>query len=205
MARVAATAAPRLSGVDRRDALLDAAASLLVEHGGLGITMDAVAAGAGVSRPLVYKHFANRDEVLVELYRRESDRFDADVREALRDVRGFEATVRATAATVLASPPVRERIFAALLRAQPSSADLRGAQRHRQDANRAWFARLAADEFGLADADADAAVAIFFSGLEALIGWNRAGRLDCSDLLDLYVRVVMGGLEALRADRPPPR
>ncbi len=34
--------------------------------------MEAVAERAGVSRPLVYKHFANRGELLASLYQRES-------------------------------------------------------------------------------------------------------------------------------------
>ena len=44
--------------------LLDTAARLAMDHGPDGVTMDAVAASAGVSRPLVYKHFANREELL---------------------------------------------------------------------------------------------------------------------------------------------
>ena len=36
------------------------------------VTMEAVAERAGVSRPLVYKHFANRAELLASLYQRES-------------------------------------------------------------------------------------------------------------------------------------
>ena len=39
--------------------------------------MEAVAEHAGVSRPLVYKHFANRGELLAAVYRRESKHFTA--------------------------------------------------------------------------------------------------------------------------------
>jgi AcrR family transcriptional regulator len=51
---------PRLTRDSRHDALLDEAARLLAEGGFSAVTMEAVAARAGVSRPLVYKHFDNR-------------------------------------------------------------------------------------------------------------------------------------------------
>jgi AcrR family transcriptional regulator len=185
-----------LSASTRRDGLLDVAADLLVEHGPAGVTMDAVAAAAGVSRPLVYKHFANRDDLLVELHRRESDRFEAAVRTAVTGVRGFEALVRATAGAVLNAPLHQARTFAALVRAEPASDTLRDATRKRSEGNRAFFARLAAAEFGLDEPTADAAVAVFFTGLDSLVGWSRSRRsaLSRDALLDLYVALVLGGL-----------
>ena len=61
----------RLSREVRRDALLDAALALIGSDGVEAVSMEAVAEGAGVSRPLVYKHFANRGELLAAVYRRE--------------------------------------------------------------------------------------------------------------------------------------
>src|SRR4029453_2892316 len=62
----------RLSRADRRDALLDAAVDLVVSGGADAVSMEAVAERAGVSRPLVYKHFANRGELLAAVYQREA-------------------------------------------------------------------------------------------------------------------------------------
>src|SRR4051812_44173490 len=62
---------PRLPKMERREQLLDAAASIIVERGVAGITMERLAATAGVSKALPYAHFENADEVLAELYRRE--------------------------------------------------------------------------------------------------------------------------------------
>ncbi|HET9560157.1 MAG TPA: helix-turn-helix domain-containing protein, partial [Actinomycetota bacterium] len=61
----------RVGRAERRELLLDAAAALVRAGDAGSVSMEAVAEEAGVSRPLVYKHFANRDELLGELYRRE--------------------------------------------------------------------------------------------------------------------------------------
>src|SRR5579864_9099669 len=62
----------RLARADRRDVLLDAAAELVATGDIETVSMEAVAERAGVSRPLVYKHFANRIDLLAALYQRES-------------------------------------------------------------------------------------------------------------------------------------
>src|SRR6266480_4420461 len=69
----------RLSRAERRDALLDATAELVSSAEIDAVTMEAVAERAGVSRPLVYKHFANRGELLAALYDREAALLHAEL------------------------------------------------------------------------------------------------------------------------------
>src|SRR3984957_8292117 len=69
----------RLQSAARRDALLDAAVALIRAAGVHMVSMDAVAEHAGVSRALVYKHFANRDELLAAAYRREASKLHAEL------------------------------------------------------------------------------------------------------------------------------
>ncbi|MEV4109895.1 TetR/AcrR family transcriptional regulator [Nonomuraea sp. NPDC049695] len=63
--------ASRDSGVSRRrgpkleDAILDAAWDVLVEHGYHGFTYEAVAARAGTSRPVLYRRWPQRDDLLL--------------------------------------------------------------------------------------------------------------------------------------------
>lgn len=52
---------------ETRNRLLAAAAKIAVDRGYDGVTMQNIAAGAGVSRVTVYKYFANRDEALMEI------------------------------------------------------------------------------------------------------------------------------------------
>ena len=82
-----------MRGDDRRRQLLDAAARIIVEHGSAAMSMERLGAEAGVSKALPYKHFANSDAVLVELYRRETRALGRAVWRALGDApRGTEAS-----------------------------------------------------------------------------------------------------------------
>jgi AcrR family transcriptional regulator len=63
--------------------LLDAAAELLVRGDPEDVSMESVAERAGVSRPLVYKHFANRQALLSALYERESAHIHKEVAAAV--------------------------------------------------------------------------------------------------------------------------
>ncbi len=57
-----------MSSADRRVQLLDLARELLISGGLDALTMDALAFRAGVGKPVVYRHFENRDAVLVALF-----------------------------------------------------------------------------------------------------------------------------------------
>lgn len=54
-----------------REAILDAAVSLVVEHGVLSVTMSDVAASAGVSRATLYKYFPDVQSILQAEHRRQ--------------------------------------------------------------------------------------------------------------------------------------
>lgn len=67
---------------ERREQLLDAAGQVLVARGLAGFTMEGLAEAAGVSKALPYRHFANADEAVVALYRREIGNLDERVSQA---------------------------------------------------------------------------------------------------------------------------
>lgn len=53
-----------------RDLVLDTALRLFSEHGYLGVRVADIAKQAGVSRATFYKHFAEREQILAELFER---------------------------------------------------------------------------------------------------------------------------------------
>lgn len=53
-----------------RDLVLDTALRLFNEHGYLGVRVEDIAKQSGVSRATFYKHFAEREQVLAELFER---------------------------------------------------------------------------------------------------------------------------------------
>ncbi len=63
--------APRLPPEQRREQLIDAALSVILDQGYEGVSVEAVARVAGVTRPVVYDHFANLTDLLQTLIGRE--------------------------------------------------------------------------------------------------------------------------------------
>lgn len=63
-----ATAAPTPTtrGLSKRQAILDAAAELFADEGYARASIDAIAARAGVSKPTVYSHFGNKEQLFRE-------------------------------------------------------------------------------------------------------------------------------------------
>ncbi len=57
----------------RREQLLDAALSVIVKDGYEGVSIEAIARIAGVTRPVVYDHFENLGRLLQALIEREEN------------------------------------------------------------------------------------------------------------------------------------
>ena len=191
--------ARRLRGEDRRTVLLDAAAALLAEGGIEAVSMDAVAVRAGVSRPLVYKHFTNRDDLLAAVLRREASGVEAAVVAAVEDAEGFEDKIRALIRAVLDAVGTHGAIFAPLMRAGVRDAAYRQEQRARDRRTVRFFARLAMDELDIDQAKATAAMAVLLNGIESVRAqWRSRPTPEYRQFLeDLYVDLVVGGLGRL--------
>jgi len=84
----------RLSPEDRHDQLLDVARDIVEQEGVSACTVDAVSHRAGVTPQLVHKYFGTRASLLQDLFRREDDRYQAEMRERLADANSFEDVVR---------------------------------------------------------------------------------------------------------------
>ncbi|MFN6546490.1 TetR/AcrR family transcriptional regulator [Mycolicibacterium nivoides] len=74
--------APRMAPAQRREHLLDAALRVIAEHGVGKVSMDSVAKQAGVTRPVVYKHFDDTNALLRASLVREEQRAVAQYRDA---------------------------------------------------------------------------------------------------------------------------
>lgn len=69
---------------------MDAAERLFGEHGYSGVTMEDIAREAGVTRPIVYRHFATREGAFLACVERASSAYHAEL------VRRLDPTARAT-------------------------------------------------------------------------------------------------------------
>ncbi|WP_395310781.1 TetR/AcrR family transcriptional regulator [Mycobacterium sp. AMU20-3851] len=68
---------------DRRTQLIGAAERLVAEHGYLAVRLEDIGAAAGVSGPAIYRHFPNKEALLVELLVGISTRLLAGAREVV--------------------------------------------------------------------------------------------------------------------------
>ena len=93
---VGAVTGSRLTAAQRKQQFLDVAAQIVVEQGADTVTMEAVAARAGVSKALSYRYFSNAGSLLLELFEREVVELDRQIRVAVELADTFEDKIRAT-------------------------------------------------------------------------------------------------------------
>ncbi|MGB8994589.1 MAG: helix-turn-helix domain-containing protein [Pseudonocardiaceae bacterium] len=82
-ARSGRTRAAHLGPERRRPLILDAALEVYVECGYRGTSMQAVADAAGVTKPVIYECYPNKDELLLALLDREESRLMDAISESL--------------------------------------------------------------------------------------------------------------------------
>ena len=79
---------PRMRSAERREQLLDVTLDLVVERGFHAVTIEAVAQGAGVTRPIVYKQFTDLSGLVGALIDREEDRAITQLARAIPELPG---------------------------------------------------------------------------------------------------------------------
>ena len=189
----------RLGRAERRDALLDAALALVAAGDVEGVTMEAVAERAGVSRPLVYKHFANRGELLAAVYRREADVLHAELAAVVTAAHTVEEMFRALVRGSLRAEATRGAAFAAMRAAGLRTRERRQDQRRRDRTTLRYFAAKAVRQFHIEQGQARVGVAILLGAVETVLAqYRRRPSAEHARLLeDTYVALVVGGLDQL--------
>jgi AcrR family transcriptional regulator len=195
-----ATGAPppeRLDAGARREALLDVAQTLVEEGGSALVSMGTVAERAEVTRALVYKHFANKEDILAALYRREATALDRALRHKVATAPdGFEPKLRAFIRAVLDAVGSHDHVFAPpIYRREQRSWDRRTVK---------YFAGLAAEDLGLDETVARSALGMLLSGVDSVISQARSNRSarHRAMLEDLFVEMAMAALRGLTERAP---
>lgn len=191
--------AARLNGTERRESLLDSAAEIAAVRGVEAVTMDSVADEARVSRALVYKHFANRSELLTAVYRREAGLLHEEMAAEVRSADSLEGMFRALIRASMRVSVERGALFAALRAAGAWNRELRAEQRGRDRATVKAFATQAAKEYSLPIRDAQRAIAMLLGAIDSIMLQWRTRRTaeNAAALEETYLGLVTGGLERL--------
>lgn len=167
--------------------------------------MEAVAEHAAVSRPLVYKHFANRAALLEALYARESAALHEEISAAVAEATTLEQMFRALVHGSLAAQMSRGATFAALRSAGRTPAR-RSEQRRRDRNTLGWFVKETVRTYGMSESQARAAVSILLGAIDSVLNVFRVRPTpEHARLLeDTYVELVTNGLAGLSAGKVAP-
>lgn len=189
--------ARRLSGPERREHFLDVAAALILDRGVEAVTMEAIAAAAGVSKGLGYAYFANRNALLIGVLERELIEFGRRADAGVRAASNFEGRLRAAIGAWFDVMTERGVLIGTLLTINSLQGPL---EERRQAWNRdteSLYAGVIEREFGIDPEKGRAAAAILLAGLSGVLErWTRGG--DSREVLEAtYVDIIIGGLRAL--------
>jgi AcrR family transcriptional regulator len=195
----AGTEPTRLARSNRRDALLDAAGELVAAGDVESVSMEAVAEQAGVSRPLVYKHFANRSELLAALYQRESALLHSELAAEVKAAVTLEEMFLALIHGALRAQASRGSALASLRSAGVRGRSQRKVQLGRDRDTVRYFGAQAAREFGLDDRRARIAMRVALGAVESVLAqWRLRPTPEYAAALEkVYVTLVVGGVERL--------
>ena len=188
----------RLPREQRREQFLEVAAQMILDTGVDSVTMEGIAAAAGVSKGLGYAYFANRGELLLALLNRETRAMAQVVSAAIAEATTYEQKVRASVRTWMDEIADRGLLLEALLR-ETQEDDAYNERRNRYyHGLQEFWGDVAVQEYGIDKKKAVAAAAILIAGLTGLVDrWTQA-RDSRKMLEDVYVTISVAAVEALR-------
>lgn len=187
----------RLKRADREASLLDAAAKIVADEGVDGLTMEGLAAQAGINKALPYRFFANRDAVLLALWDRETQTFDAEIEAALARAETLEQKLQAILGVWLDRLEAGGGALGRLDARGVGPPDLETARRERTQGVVEFLAELFRAEYRISRQDAVTAASVLGSGAQGLAalaahtGWPR------KRLANTFVRLCIGALDAV--------
>src|SRR5207245_2842686 len=188
------TAPPeRLSKAARRTQLLDCAAQLITQRGIDGVTMEGVAALAGVSKALPYLHFQNAEALIMALREREMDDLSHRVSKAARGIDDFETKIATTVHVGFQFMKEKGTLMIALLWAPDTNPNLRNQPKPRLSKTDWFLAGLFEKELGLKRIDAQLAQRILATGLVGAYEAWLEGIVSERAVERVAVRLIAGG------------
>ena len=177
---------------------------LFEEQGYGGVTMDAVAAGVGVTKPLLYNYFGNKEQLFLACLGETGDALEIRLRQAVAGARhpgdALKDALRAFATFVEAEPGAWQLLYDGTLPTTGPIADAIAGYRER------LTALVAAEVLALGGPttplEAEALASGFLAASEAMgRWWLRTRGLPAASVADLLIDTLEPGL-ARRALHP---
>jgi AcrR family transcriptional regulator len=195
---------PYLPARQRRDHLLATAGRLVRQGGWSALSMQGLAAAAGVSRQLVYEYFATADDLYLETLTHLFERTYASTVAIVSTGGSLGDVVRAGFALFLDLPAEERHALRTLAAAQePGRRSLARARTRLRNRIAGAWAPYVRQQTGVSEAEATALAWMINTAAWGLSDTIADGTLDRRRGLDLLVRFVEGTLSAFEARRAP--
>ena len=193
----------RLSAPERRSQLLDVAGRLFSEQGFHRLSMEQLADAAGVSKPVLYRHFPSKHRLYLALLHDAVAQLETGLRNALEGTTDNQARVHGSIAAYFDF--VEDRRFQLLFRtAELNDAEVREVVEGAFSRVADVIGRLIADDAGLSAESAN----FLASGVRGLATegarwWVEHPEVDKADAVRLLSRLVWRGLGAFHPGAVP--
>jgi AcrR family transcriptional regulator len=162
--------------------------------------MDTLATAAGVTRPVVYSHFDNREALIIALLERHEQRLLADDGTTSQP-EGFEAIIRRATASYLTTSVAHGPAMRALVSGSNLSPQVEETRRRIWDAGVKKWAAEYRRFYDLTARDSRALALSHLSGLSAVAGMCSTDALTVAQATDLHVTCVLASLPAVAEQR----
>ena len=195
----------RMPRAERERQMLDVAHALFAQRGFAALTMDDVASAVGVTKPLLYSYWGNKETLFLACMDRSSEALFAAVLNSVRAAPDAAEGVRAAARAFFAFVDRERDAWQVVF--DPTSPP-NGAIAARVAADRARLTNLIADAFlelvparhrDRARLDVEARSHAILGAAEGLARWwLRSGGMTAEQAADLLVETVVPGLPVAR-------
>ena len=160
--------------------------------------MEAVAAESGVDKALPYRHFANRDALLLALYERAIAAFDARVVAAVANARSLEDELRAIVDLWLDDLEAGG-VVSRVQRLEAAAGPLARRRRQRLAESAAWLAGRIRANRALSPRRALIAAGVLMAGTAGLLAAWRGTGVSRRTAVETFVQMALGAIDRLAA------
>ena len=202
----------RLPRAERMEQAVAAAHALFAERGYAAVTMDGVAAAVGVTKPLLYNYFGNKEQLYLACLERAGDGLVATVVEAVGETanptEALSLGLHAFFDFVDQDRPAWAVLFDETLPAGGEIAEQVAGYRTRlRDLiSASMLEQLPARSRKRARTEVEALSTAIMGAAEALVRWwLRTGAMPASDAADLLISTIEPGLRLRSAPNRPSR
>lgn len=187
----------RLSKPDRRRLIEQAAAELFAERGYAATTLEQIAAAAGVSRPLLYKHFSDKKELHLTLIGQHRDALLGRLAQGLGEPAPLGERIQRVADAWFSYVEENPFAWSMLFRDTTGDPEVKGFYRDMQATARETLAALirAEPELDLPAERVEPTAEFFRSAMTGLaLWWAEHPDVPRSLVVDVVVSAVRSGL-----------